>query len=49
MTNMTCGKCNFHFKKAVLPRLCPFCGAECSVYEDEDATQILKDVDSMTA
>jgi len=48
MTHMTCGKCNFHFKKDSPPRLCPFCGSENSVYEDEDATQILKDVDSMT-
>jgi rubrerythrin len=47
MVRYRCEKCNFGFDKASPPKLCPFCGKEGSVYEEGDATTILKDVDSM--
>jgi rubrerythrin len=47
MTKYRCEKCNFGFERKEMPRLCPFCGKESSVYQEGDATTILKDVDSM--
>ncbi|MFC1774923.1 hypothetical protein ACFLZN_01255 [Nanoarchaeota archaeon] len=49
--SMRCNYCNWKFRRAQMPKLCPNCGREGSVSKDamQGADDLLKEIDEMAS